>query len=269
MEVSTMSDALPLVTWLQEFAADILAFVFSFLMVIGYYVHFSRQASKDPTYSIHAVNARARRLWTENVMTNSGKELVAVQTLRNYIMVSIMMASTSALLIMGTLTLSGQAENIVHSWHSLGMFGSHSQGLWIIKVLCLLVDFIVAFFSYAMSMRLATHVLFMLNVPQAGYIAYPELSYENVADRLILSGNMMALGMRAFLFAIPLVFWLFGPVFLFLATIGLVITLNRLDRHEASSSHVPVQISVKPVSITAKKAQGSGQSLGLARSQAS
>jgi len=264
-----MTDALPIIAWLQEFASDAIAVLLSVLMVVGYYLHFRSKSSKDPTYSIHVVNARARRLWTENVMTNPGKELVGVQTLRNYIMVSIMMASTAALLIMGTLTLSGQAENIVRSWHSLGMFGSHSPGLWIIKVLCLLVDFIFAFFSYAMSMRLATHVLFMLNVPQAGYTAYPELSYEHVADRLILSGNMMALGMRAFLFAIPLVFWLFGPVFLFLATIGLVITLNRLDRHEAWGSQASAQAKAKPVAVTPKKTQASGHGLEFARSEAS
>jgi uncharacterized membrane protein len=231
-----MPEGLPIAAWLHEFGGDALAALLSVLMVIGYYVQHRSRSRKDPLYSIHSVNARARRLWTHNVMSNAGKELVAVQSLRNYIMVSIAMASTSALLIMGTLTLSGQAQNIIHSWHSLGMFGSHNPVLWIIKVLCLLIDFIFAFFSYALSMRLATHVLFMINVPEAGYRAYPELSCNCVADRLVRSGNMMAMGMRAFLFAIPLVFWLFGPVFLLLATGGLVITLNRLDRHEAASS---------------------------------
>ncbi len=238
-----MTSSLPFASWLQEFGSDSAALALSILMVTGYYVQFRNKSAKDPAYSIHTVNARARRLWTKSIMTTAGKELVGVQSLRNYIMVSIMMASTSALLIMGTLTLSGQAEKIVHSWHSLAMFGSHAQELWIIKVLCLLVDFIFAFFSYALSMRLATHVLFMINVPEAGYKAHPELGCECVADRLVRSGNMMAMGMRAFLFAIPLVFWLFGPIFLFLATVGLVITLNRLDRHEAASSQVSPQAS--------------------------
>ncbi len=233
-----MTDFPTLAAWVQEFAADALALTLSVLMVIGYYLRHRSLARKDPTYSIHVVNARARRLWAENVMTRPGKDVMAVQTLRNFIMVSIMMASTASLLIMGTLTLSGQAENIVRSWHSLGMFGSHAPELWIIKVLCLLLDFIVAFFSYAMSMRLATHVLFMINVPESGHLTYPELSCASVADRLIQAGNMIALGMRAFLFAIPLVFWLFGPVFLILATMGLVVTLSRLDRHEAASNRV-------------------------------
>jgi uncharacterized membrane protein len=229
---------LPVLAWLEEFAADGLAMLVSALLVAGYYLHLRSQARKDPTYSIHAVNALARRYWTESVMTSAGKDIMAVQTLRNFIMVSIMMASTASVLIIGTLTLSGQADNITRSWHNLSLFGSHSTGLWIIKVLCLLVDFIIAFFAYAMSMRLATHVLFMLNVPPESYRNHPALSPESVANRLIQAGNLIAVGMRAFLFAIPLVFWLFGPVFLVLATIGLVVALARLDRHELADGKV-------------------------------
>ncbi len=262
-----MTEAMPIDAGMQDYVADTVAFFVSAMMVVGYYIHHRIQASKDSTYSIHSVNALARRLWTQNVMTNAGKDIMAVQTLRNFIMVGIMMASTASLLIMGTLTLSGQAENIVRSWHGLAMFGSHSQEMWIIKVLCLLVDFIIAFFSYAMSVRLATHVLFMLNVPQSSYIEHPELSYECVADRLIQAGNMITVGMRSFLFAIPLVFWLFGPVFLFLSTIGLVYTLNWLDRHEATSSR-PSSLHIKAVpELNNRGMQGSVHALTFPQSQ--
>ena len=254
-----MHDGVPLALWLREFGGDALGVSLSVLLVIGYYMQFHSRARKDPIYSIHAVNARARRLWVQNIMTSAGKELVGIQSLRNYIMVSIAMASTSALLIMGTLTLSGQAQNIIHSWHSLGILGSHAQPLWIVKVLCLLIDFIFAFFSYALSMRLATHVLFMINVPEAGYRAHPELSCDCVADRLVRSGNMMAVGMRAFLFAIPLVFWLFGPLFLFLATGGLVITLSRLDRHEAASSRASDTTGEQAIPACARRSRSSDQ----------
>lgn len=262
-----MTEVQPLVAWLQEFAADGLAIVFSVLLVTGYYLHLRSQARKDPTYSIHAVNALARRYWVEHVMTKPGKDIMAVQTLRNFIMVSIMMASTASVLIIGTLTLSGQAENITRSWHSLGMLGSHSTELWIIKVLCLLVDFIIAFFSYAMSMRLATHVLFMLNVPPESYRAHPELSPESVANRLVQAGNMIAVGMRAFLFAIPLVFWLFGPLFLVLSTAGLVVALARLDRHEVADGKAVVPAGVKSEAVGEEQPAETGQTVPFPRSK--
>ncbi len=218
--------------WYQEFGVDMSAALFSLLLIGLYYFRLYARIRRDPTYSIHGVNALARSLWVKNVMTNSGYEVMAVQSLRNFIMVGIMMATTASLLIMGTLTLSGQAENITHSWHAISFIGSHLKALWIVKVMCLLADFIIAFFAYALAIRLANQVLFMLNVPREAQAANPVLAHESVARRMNQAGYMIAVGMRAFFFAIPLVFWLFGPLFLMIATIGLVIALHRLDRYQ-------------------------------------
>lgn len=216
--------------WLKEFGSDILAFCASAALVGGYYLRLARQVRRDPTYTIHGVNQLARTLWVAHVMRNPARDVMAVQTLRNFVMGASLMASTATLLIIGTLTLSGQAENIARSWHVLNVVGAHAAELWIVKVLLLLVDFIVAFFAFAMAVRLANHVVFMLNVPE--HDSHHNLAPDAVARRLNRAGNLFAIGMRAFFFAIPLVFWLFGPVFLFVATIGLVLALDRLDRSE-------------------------------------
>ena len=243
-----------------EFVTDLVAFVISAACVAAYYLFLNMKVRENPTYSIHGVNALSRRLWVEHVMrSNSAKDIMAVQTLRNFIMAPSLMASTAALLIIGTLTLSGQAENISHSWHVLSIGGSHATALWILKVMLLLVDFIVAFFAFAMSVRLANHVLFMVNVPEHG--THHALSPRAVAHRLNRAGNMFAIGMRAFFFAIPLVFWLFGPYFLLISSIGLVLALYRLDRSECqevcesgSESAAPSQ-NAPVVSMHAKYAK--------------
>ncbi len=213
-----------------EFEIDFVVLAISAAIVASYYYFLHIKVKHNPTYTIHGVNALARTLWVENIMRNSAKDVMAVQTLRNFVMGASLMASTAALLIIGTLTLSGQAENISHSWHTLNIAGSHATELWIIKVMFLLVDFIVAFFSFAMSVRLANHVVFMVNVPD--HSAHHNLSPKAVARRLHRAGSMFAIGMRAFFFAVPLVFWLFGPYFLLVSSIGLVIALYRLDRSE-------------------------------------
>lgn len=218
-------------TWLQEFAPDLIAFSASAALVALYYLLLWLKVRRDPTYTIHGVNEVARTLWVAHVMANPGKDVMAVQTLRNFVMGASLMASTATFLIVGTLTLSGQAENISRSWHILNAGGSHAAELWIIKVICLLADFIVAFFSFAMAVRLNNHVVFMLNVPQRDDIHHA-LAPASVARRLNRAGNLFAIGMRAFFFAVPLVFWLFGPPFLFIATVGLVIALYHLDRSE-------------------------------------
>ena len=216
--------------WLQELGPDLAAVACSVGLVAAYYWFLWSRVRKNPTYTIHGVNEIARTVWAENVMRNPGKDIMAVQTLRNFVMAASLMASTSTFLMVGTLTLSGQAETISRNWHVLNVVGSHAAELWIVKVMCLLVDFIVAFFAFAMAMRLINHVVFMLNIPERE--GHHVLAPANVARRLNRAGNLFAIGMRAFYFAVPLVFWLFGPAFLVMATVGLVIALYFLDRSE-------------------------------------
>lgn len=217
-------------TLFKEFLLDAAALVLCVAMVAAYYFWLWQRIRKDSLYTIHRVNELARTHWVANVMANPGRDVMAVQTLRNFVMGASLMASTATLLIIGTLTLSGQAENIARNWHVLNVGGTHAAELWIVKVLCLLADFIVAFFAFAMAIRLANHVVFMINVPAQE--AHHNLSPEAVARRLNRAGNLFAIGMRAFFFAVPLVFWLFGPMFLLAATAGLILALHRLDRSE-------------------------------------
>ncbi len=219
--------------WLREFGVDAGAVALSVAIVVGYYFVLNARIRRDPTYSIHFVLELARRAWVENVMNNPAKDVMAVQTLRNFIMYGILMVSTSTLLIVGTLTLSGQAETISRTWHVLNVVGSHAAELWLVKVICLLVDFMICFLAYAMSVRLANHVIFMINVPKEVRDVHDILSPKYVARRLNHAGNMVAIGTRAFFFAVPLVFWLFGPLFLVVATIGVVAVLSRVDRNLA------------------------------------
>ena len=220
-------------TWLQELGPDLIAFSVSALLVTAYYIFLRAKVRKNPTYTIHGVNEIARRLWVANIVANPSKDIMAVQTLRNFIMGASLMASTATFLIVGTLTLSGQADNISRSWHVLNVVGTHAAELWIVKVMCLLLDFIVAFFAFAMAVRLINHVVFMLNILERS--SHHALSEVGVARRLNRAGNLFAIGMRAFFFAVPLVFWLFGPPFLVVATIGLVIALYHLDRSERAA----------------------------------
>jgi uncharacterized membrane protein len=216
--------------WVNQFGSDLAAFTLSCGFVALYYLWLRNKVKVNPTYTIHGVNQLARSLWVANVMSNASKDIMAVQTLRNFIMGASLMASTATLLIIGTLTLSGQAESISRSWHVLDIGGTHAAELWIVKVLFLLVDFIVAFFAFVMSVRLVNQVVFMINAP--GAAAHHNLTPTAVANRLNRAGNMFATGTRAFFFAVPLVFWLFGPVFLVVATLGLIVTLVHLDRSE-------------------------------------
>src|SRR3954469_22085842 len=121
----------------------------SILLLVGYHVFLRIKLRSDPLYTIQAVNALSRAAWVETIMTSANKDVLAVQTLRNSIMGATFLSSTAVLLIIGVLTLSGQSEHLGTTWHSLNLFGATRPELWLAKLLALLLDMLIAFFSFA------------------------------------------------------------------------------------------------------------------------
>lgn len=213
---------------MNAFQLDTAAVAVSVTLIVSYYVFLVSRVRRDPDYTIQAINHKARSLWVEAVMRDRSKDIMGVQALRNFAMAAIFKASSAILLIIGTLTLSGQAESLARTWHVLNIGGSLAPELWIVKILCLLTALIVAFFAFAMTIRVLNHVVFMISLPAEA--AQGALAPEWVAARLNQAGAFYTVGMRAYFVTVPLAFWLFGPVLLVLSTMGLVVMLYYLDR---------------------------------------
>jgi len=205
---------------------DLASFVASALLIIAYHWFIRSKVKKDPTYTVQAINIIARTAWVETIM-NERRDILAVQTLRNSTMAATFLASTSVLMIIGILTLS-EGGKLESTWHVLNIVGATPPELWLVKLICLLLDMFVAFFSFSMSIRVFNHVGYMLNVPLTQN--HKMISPAHVATHLNRAGKFYSIGMRAYYFMVPLVFWLFGPHFMFVATIGLLIVLYRIDR---------------------------------------
>jgi len=214
--------------WLSEYGGDLFSFTLCSVLLIIYHVHLGIKLRKHHEYTIQAVNWAARRAWVEGIMSDPERSVLAVQTLRNSTMAATFLASTSVLLIIGTLTLSGQSEKLATAIHTLNFIGSHHPELWIFKLILLVSDFFVAFFAFSMAIRLFNHVGYQINVPAA--IRPKNVNPAKVGIHLNRAGNYYSIGMRAYYFAVPLVFWLFGPQFMVLATLVLIAVLYHVDR---------------------------------------
>lgn len=212
---------------LGVFGNDVVAAIAAALVLIGYRIFIRLQQRRDPLYTIQAVNALARAAWVESIMSASNKDILAVQTLRNSIMGPTFLASTAVLLIIGTLTLSGQVDQLSGTWHAVNIAGATSTEFFMIKLMLLLADFFIAFFAFSMAIRLFIHVGYMINVPQSQ--RQQSITPEVVAIHLNRAGRFHSLGMRAYYYAVPLVFWLFGPHLMLIATVTLVIVMHHLD----------------------------------------
>jgi uncharacterized membrane protein len=215
-------------SWFSILFNDIFSFALSVSLIALYHVYLRRKVRKDPTYTIQAVNVIARTVWVHTMMGTGKPDVIPIQTLRNSTMAATFLASTAVLLIMGVLTLSGQGDKLSGSWHALNAFGATHSELWLAKLILLLLDLFVAFFSFSMSIRVYNHVGYMINVPQS--LDHKAISPQHVAVHLNSAGRYYSLGMRAYYFSVPLVFWLFGPHFMLLATIVLIPVLYKLDR---------------------------------------
>lgn len=207
---------------------DVYSFAASAALMLAYHLFLRYKLARDSAYTIHGVNALARSAWVENVMKSGDKDILAVQTLRNAIMGPTFLASTAALLIIGTLTLSGQTDRLSETWHVLNLYGAKHPELWQTKVILLLLDFLVAFFSFIMAIRLFVHVGFMINVPLS--MNHRPISPGHVAMHLNRAGSYHSIGMRAYYFAVPLLFWLFGPHFMLGSTVILIGVMYHIDR---------------------------------------
>lgn len=211
--------------WLALFGSDLTNFALSALLLLAYQLYMRYKASRNPAYTIQGVNVIARTAWVETIM-REGKDILAVQTLRNSTMAATFLASTAILLSIGVLTLSGQGDKLGSTWHAFA--GTRSPELWTLKLILLLLDFFIAFFSFSVSIRVYNHVGYMINVPLI--LRRKVISPQHVAYHLNRAGNYYSVGMRAYYFAVPLVFWLFGPHFMLAATLVLIPVLYRLDR---------------------------------------
>jgi uncharacterized membrane protein len=211
------------------YVSDLVAAVFSVGIIVGYHILLRLRVRRDPGYTIQALLNKGRSAWVERMMKDK-EGILAVQTLRNAIMGATFFASTAVALIVGTITLSTQGDKLAEAWNTLSPVGAIDENLWLLKLLVLLTDMLVAFVCFAQAIRLFAHVGVMISVPTV--TVRPHL----VARLFIQGGRYHTRGMRCYYFAAPMLFWLFGPVLLMVSSCVLVIVLHFLDRSPARAA---------------------------------
>lgn len=235
---------------------DLGALIVSVGMLCGYWYFLRRRTRRDPGSAVHTFNKLVRARWAQTMVGKPGMEITAVQTLRNSVMAASFMASTAILLIIGALTVSSDLEKVSRSWGTL-TGGTYHVSLVGVKVAMLLGDFLAAFFCFSMSVRLFSHIGYMVGVKSTS--ADDLVKTETVATHLNQAGNYFSLGLRMFFTSIPIIFWFFGPIALVAATVGLLGILRLMDRFPRREAVLLVsperetETLVKPSTISAVK----------------
>ena len=79
-----------------------------------------------------------------------------------------------------------------------------------------------------MSVRFYNHVGYLIGIP-------PQRKHSTISPGLVTAylnraGFFYLIGIRSFFYSVPLVFWMFGPLFMIAATFVLIGALFPLDR---------------------------------------
>ena len=195
-------------------------------LLAAYHVYLFLKTRRRPTSTSLGLARRTRALWVQSVMKHN-KDILAVQTLRNWTMASTFLASTAILIGLGIFNLALTADRQGELSLLIGPLSIDHPALWTTKLVLLGLDFLIVFFNFTLAVRYYNHTGFMINLP----VDEPgSASIEDVIKILDRGGTHYTLGMRGYYLSIPLALWLFGPLWLLAGTLLLIAVLYQLDR---------------------------------------
>jgi uncharacterized membrane protein len=198
----------------------------SFLILATYHLRWLYRIYRKPMTTAVGITNHLRGHWVESIMADQ-RDILAVQTLRNWVMAASFLASTGILICIGLLSVAASPQKMAEITPSLNELVREHRVLWLFKLMVLIVDFFFIFFSFCLAIRYFNHVNFMINVPST--LAH-KITPEYITE--ILNRGMMhyTMGMRGYYLSVLLFLWLFGPIWMFIGTIVMTIILHHLDR---------------------------------------
>jgi uncharacterized membrane protein len=200
--------------------------VLSLSSIAAYHLHLVYKVRNQPLTTAVGITNHVRRKWVKNVMAER-RDILAVQTLRNQVMAATFLASTAILISLGLLAAAFRPGLFTEISHALNLTGARNETLWLFKLMLLAVLFFAAFFNFTLSIRYFNHAGFMINIVDTGDSI---VSPTSVAEVLNHGALHYSLGMRGYYLSVPIVLWLFGPLWMIVGTTILLGILYRLDR---------------------------------------
>ncbi|GER39759.1 hypothetical protein STAS_16385 [Striga asiatica] len=205
---------------------DVILVPLGLLICMVYHGWLWHKVRTQPLSTIIGTNAHGRRFWVAAIMKdNEKKNILAVQTLRNTIMGSTLMATTSILLCSGLAAVISSTYSVKKPLNDAALYGAHGEFMVALKYVSILTIFLFSFLCHSLSIRFTNQVNFLINCPPDPIIVSPDY----VSHLLERGFALNTIGNRLFYAALPLLLWIFGPVLVFLCFVTLVPVLYNLD----------------------------------------
>ncbi|WP_137885502.1 DUF599 domain-containing protein [Pseudomonas sp. 2FE] len=145
-------------------------------------------------------------------------------------------ASSTLIILAGILTVLGSSDRAVSLLADLPLVEPVSRGVSEIKLLCLAVVFVYAFFTFSWCMRQYNFAAVLIgSAPMIGERHVTEVERKAFAERaarvISMAANQFNLGLRAYYFGMATLAWFINPWFFMLVTTGVVLVLYRREFH--------------------------------------
>ncbi|CAM8989931.1 unnamed protein product [Rhodiola kirilowii] len=216
---------------MKESVMDFIMVPCGLLIMTAYHLWLLHRIIHHPSDTVVGLNAINRRFWIRAMMEDVNKNgVLAVQTLRNNIMASTLLASTAIML--SSLIAILMTSNATGDKMAIFVYGDRSNLSYSIKFFCILVCFLLAFLMNVQSIRYYNHASILINVPykqMSPILRHHHLTAEYVSKTINRGSYFWSLGLRAFYFSFPLFLWIFGPIPMFVCCLVMVFALYFLD----------------------------------------
>ena len=196
----------------------------SVLLIGGYELRQWVTERRNPQTTARAAHATLREQWVRALSDQSGSEIVAVQTLRNSLMSATISASTAALALVGTLSLTVSSAS-----QGLGLFGLTRLSPGLVIELMLLGTLFASYVCSATAMRYFSHAGFVMSLPVASS-PQRDARLPTAIDYVRRAGSLYGWGLRSFFLVAPLIAGLIHAFAMPLASLALVLVLRALDQ---------------------------------------
>lgn len=214
------------------------------LIFIVYHIYLVVMIRRHPLRMAAGQNEVVRERWVDNVMSK-GEYIVGVQTIRNTMMASSLLASTSIALSSIVVAFLAQSQTLagiqgITYFKSPAISNGH-------RFFVIILFPALAFFCYMQSIRAGNHASYLIGIPYDPTASF-YLTPSYVAKVLHRGAIFYTVGTRFYYLAFLAVLWLFGPLPPLIGSITLVILLLVTDRYP--NIHREDKSAVPPASVS-------------------
>lgn len=186
----------------------------------GYELRLVRAARRDASRTARSAHSVLRGEWVRALSKQPGSEIVAVQALRNSLMSATIMASTAALVLMGSISL-------LLSHRDAGSLAGRQISIRDVLEVGLVLALFAAFVCSATAMRYYHHAGFAMSLPVG---SAERSNRERLAVTYVQrGGTLYSWSLRCFLYVTPVTAGLLNPFLMPIAAAVLALVLSVFD----------------------------------------